>query len=82
MLAHRGCGGLVYAGSVDRFNFALIKAKYLAERLRFNIMLINYVALGQEMLCIWHIKSMGLSRASVVCRNPCGCDHKFLRGMR
>lgn len=24
---------------------------------------------------------MGLSRTSVVCRNPCGCAHKFLRGL-
>lgn len=36
MLARAGCGGLVSAGSVDRFNFTLIKAKYLAERLRFT----------------------------------------------
>lgn len=55
MLAHTGCVGLVSAGSVDRFNFTLIKAKYLAERPRFSIMLINYVALGQEMLSIWQV---------------------------
>lgn len=55
MLAHTGCGRLVSAGNVDRFNFTLIKAKYLTERLRFNMMLINSVALGQEMLSIWQV---------------------------
>lgn len=79
-LAHVDHGGLVSAGSVDRFKFTLIKAKYPAERLRFSIMLIKYVTLGQELPSIWQAQSMGLGRISVVCGNPCGHTQKFLRG--
>lgn len=80
-LAHADCGGLASAGSVDRFKFTLIKAKYPTERLRFSIMLINYVTLGQEFLSIWQTQSIGLRRISVVCSNPCGCTQKFLSGL-
>ena len=71
-LAHADRGGLASAGSVDKFKFTLIKAKYPAERLRFSTMLIKYVTLGQELLSIWQAQSMGLSRISVVSTNPCG----------
>lgn len=76
-LAHADHGGLVPAGNVGRFKFTLIKLKYPAERLRFSIVLMKYVTLGQELLSIWHAQSMGLSRISVVCNNPYGCMQVF-----
>lgn len=62
-------------------HLTLIKAKYPAERLRFSIMLIKYVTLGQELLSIWQAQSTGLSMISVVCSNPCGHTQKFLKGL-
>lgn len=76
-LAHADHGGLLSAGTVGRFKFTLIKLKYPAERLRFSIVLMKYVTLGQELLSIWHAQSMGLSRISVVCNNPYGCTQVF-----
>lgn len=76
-LAHADHGGLVPAGSVGRFKFTLIKSKYPAERLRFSIMLIKCVTLGQELLSIWQAQSMSLCRISVVCSNPYRCKQKF-----
>lgn len=80
ILVHAGCGRLASAGIVDVFKFTLIKAKYPAERLRFSIVLIKYVTIGQELLSICQAQSTGFSRISVVCSNPCGFTQKFLRG--
>lgn len=76
-LAHADHSGFVSSGNVGRFKFTLIKLKYPAEKLRFSIVLIKYVTLGQELLSIWHAQSMGLSRISVVFSNPYGCTQVF-----
>lgn len=70
ILAREDHGGFASAGSVHAFKFILIKAKRPAERLRFSMMLIKYVTLGQELLSIWQAQSMGLSRISVTCNIP------------